>query len=93
MTFLPQREARAENVPCGVVGPGARSWPKEEGGLESLLIYLLPWHSHGWEPPPPEPGQMVFLGAGSISAALATRQETLHLSPTQEAMRGGIWRS
>lgn len=74
------------------VGPGARSWPKEERGLESLLIYLLPWHSHGWELPP-ELGQMVFLGAGSISAASATRQERLHLSPTQEATRGGIWRS
>lgn len=37
---------------------------------------------------PPEPGQMVFLGASSVSAATATCQESLDLSSSQEAMKG-----
>lgn len=42
----------------------------------------------GWELPP-ELGQMVFLGAGRVSAASANCQGRLDLSSTQEATRGG----
>lgn len=37
---------------------------------------------------PQELGQMAFLRASSVSAAVATRQERLYLSPSQEAMKG-----
>lgn len=74
-------EPSPENVPT------AGSW---EGGAgrESLLIYLWPWHSPRGRSSPPEPRQMVFLGASSVSAATATCQENLDLSSSQEAMRG-----
>lgn len=59
-----------------------------EGGGESLLIYLWPWHFPWGGALPRELGQMAFLGARSVSAAAATHQERLYLSSSQEAMKG-----
>lgn len=76
-----------ENVPT------AGSWERERGGgtqkviINLFMIMAFPM-GQGLPPPPPELGQMVFLGASSVSAATATCQESLDLSSSQEAMGG-----
>lgn len=76
----------------GGPAPGARSWPTEEGGRESLLIYLLPWHSP-WVGAPPRAGTDGVPGSQQYLSSLGHPPGEMHLSPTQEATRGGIWRS
>lgn len=76
----------------GGPAPGARSWPTEEGGRESLLIYLLPWHSPRVGAPP-RAGTDGVPGSQQYLSSLGHPPGEMHLSPTQEATRGGIWRS